>query len=228
MNGVKKSGKLNFYLFLVLRITLVLAIPLSLWERNWIFVFLSSVTFLLTFIPSFIEKRYKINIPSEIEIVVVLFIYAGIFLGDMRGFYNDFWWWDSLLHLIGGIGLGFLGFLILYYFYKTGKFQASPKVIVLFAFCFALSIGALWEIFEFLVDIFFGSNMQKAKGLEVIYGYCNTSLGVLDTMLDLILDAIGALIASLAGYFYLKNGESFLFGSLVKKFERENKKLFRN
>jgi hypothetical protein len=53
-----------------------------------------------------------------------------------------------------------------------------------------LSIGALWEIFEFLMDSLFGLNMQKS--------------GLIDTMWDLIVDALGALVISILGYLYLK------------------------
>ena len=157
-----------------------------------------------------------------------MFIYASVFLGEVKGYYTRFWWWDSVLHAFSGLGLGFVGFLILYVLYKTGKFKANPKLIVLFSFCFALALGALWEIFEFGMDSFFGLDMQRSRNLETIYGYCDTRLGVLDTMWDLILDALGALIASIAGYFYIIKGEVPIIDNLVKKFEKKNPDLFTN
>jgi hypothetical protein len=227
MKKKDRIGKINIYLTLIIRVTLILAIPIAIWEKNWLFAFLSGLTFFLTFISKIVKKRYNLKIPAELEIIIVLFIYAGIFLGGVREFYYKYWWWNYLLHLLAGVSLGFAGFLILYVLHKTERLKTSPFLIVFFSFCFALSIGALWEIFEFSIDFFFGYNMQKARGLENIYGYCDTYFGVIDTMFDLILDAIGALIASIAGYFYLKKGEVFLFDSLVKKFEKQNRRLFR-
>lgn len=125
------------------------------------------------------------------------------------------------------MALGFAGFLILYIIYRTGGFRASFKLIAIFSFCFALALGALWEIFEFGVDTFFGANMQKARGLG-LESNCNTRLGVVDTMWDLILDAIGALIASITGYYYLKNKKIPIFSSLIKRFEEKNPNLFKN
>ncbi|MFA5484800.1 MAG: hypothetical protein WC260_00910 [Candidatus Pacearchaeota archaeon] len=218
--------RINSLVLLFLRIVLIIAIPICVWEKNVLFIFLSILTFCLTFLPRIIEKRYKINIPSELGLVIVLFIYAGIFLGGVREFYYRFWWWDSLLHLISGLALGFIGFLISYTFYKTNKFKTSPKMILLFAFCFALAIGTIWEIFEFGVDQIFGFNMQKARYLCPNQGYCDSRIGVIDSMVDLILDTLGALMASIAGYFYLRKGEVFLFNKLIKRFERKNKHLF--
>jgi hypothetical protein len=218
--------KINFFITLFIRITLILTFLLSILERNFLFIFLSLITFVLTFLPKFIEKKYKINIPSQFEIIIVLFIYAGVFLGGVKNFYYKYWWWDSLLHFISGLALGFIGFLILYILYRTEKFKAKPFVIVFFAFCFAIMVGVIWEIFEFLVDSFFGYNMQKARNLSLSF-FCNTRLGVIDTMIDLILNVLGALIASISGYFYLVKKRSFLFKKLVNIFKKENKEIFR-
>ncbi|MDD3993575.1 MAG: hypothetical protein PHX15_00035 [Candidatus Nanoarchaeia archaeon] len=221
-----KIDKINFFVLIFLRIVLIIAIPISVWENNFLFVFLSLLSFCLTFLPKIIERKYNIDIPSELEIIIVLFIYAGIFLGGVRDFYYRYWWWDSLLHAISGLALGFIGFLILYTLYKTNKFKASPKTIVLFTFCFALAMGTTWEIFEFGIDQIFGYNMQKARYLCSSQGYCDSRIGVIDSMVDLILDAFGALVASFAGYFYLSKGKSFLFQRFIKRFEKENKHLF--
>ncbi|MFH1801525.1 MAG: hypothetical protein ABH804_01690 [archaeon] len=220
-------SKIYFFFNLFIRITLIIAIFFGAYEREWMIIFVSLITFMLTFLPFFVEKKYKINLPPEIEMIIILFIYAGIFLGEVRDFYYKIWWWDSMLHLSAGISLGFAGFLILYVFYKTGKFKASPAVIAFFTFCFALALGALWEIFEYYMDNFFALNMQKARNLELVYGYFDTRIGVIDTMRDLILDSIGAFIVSICGYIYLKKGEIFLFEKLVRRFERENKTIFR-
>ena len=102
--------------------------------------------------------------------------------------------------------------------------------MALFSFCFALAMGSMWEIFEFGVDVIFGANMQKARNLEEIYGVFDTRLGVIDTMRDLIVDAIGALIVSVTGYIHMthrKDADS-TFWAMQKEFVETNPDLFEN
>lgn len=220
------SESLNWYITTIVRVVVFVGFFIGIYEQNWMAIYVCFATFVLTFLPRIIEKKYKILLPGEFQIIMVLFIYAGLFLGGVSGYYERFWWWDSLLHVISGIVLGFVGFLIIYTFYKSKKLNTSPFLGLLFSFSFAMTLGAVWEIFEFGMDSVFDLDMQRARNLEDIYGYCDTRLGVIDTMVDLILDAIGAIIASLSGYFYLKNGEVFLFDKLVKRFEDKNKRFF--
>ena len=224
----KKENKLYKIITGLIILSLLIAFPISIWEQNWLNVFLVLLTFILFTLTQVIQDKSDFRFPGELQLLLITFIYAGVFLGGVRDFYYRFTWFDSLLHAISGLGLGFLGFLIPYSLYKTGKLKTGPFFIALFGFCFALSLGALWEIFEFGMDELFGFNMQKARNLEVVYGYFDTRLGVLDTMYDLILDALGAFIASVAGYLYLKKGEFFLFDCLIKKVEKKNPKLFKD
>ncbi len=207
-------------------ISLLLAVVFSIWEKNWLNLFTTVLTITLFLIVQLFQDRYRFKLPSELQITVLLFIYASIFLGGVADFYNRFSWFDSLLHTVSGLGLGFLGFLILYSLHKTGKLNASPFLISFFAFCFALSLGVLWEIFEFLMDEIVGSDMQKARNLEYVYGYFETRLGVLDTMKDLMLDALGALTASAIGYLYLKGGKFKIFKKLISSVEKDNPHYF--
>ncbi|MCK9165562.1 MAG: hypothetical protein M0P45_07035, partial [Candidatus Cloacimonas sp.] len=100
--------------------------------------------------------------------------------------------------------------------------------MALFSFCFGLMVCTLWEIFEYGVDCIFGVDMQKARNLELIYGTFDTRLGVKDTMKDLIVDTIGALVVSLIGYFHLKRkkDEDSAFWSLHRQFMKDNPELF--
>jgi len=209
----KGDEKLSYSLIFVIRFVLILAILIETYEQRWTIVFVSLLTFILTFIPHFLERKYDIDIPPEFEIVMVLFIYGSIFLGEVHEYYTRYYWWDAILHAGSALVLGFIGFLILYVLYRTGKFKASFRVLAFFAFCFALALGAFWEIFEFFMDSVFGLNMQKN--------------GIVDTMWDLIVNAIGAGIASISGYVYLKKKESFILSKLLKRFEKRNPKLFK-
>lgn len=215
----------NFTLFI--RFTLFIAIIIWFYEQNWMAVFVTFLTYILTYFYIIFEK-YKIIIPKEFQLIIIFFIYFSLFLGEVHNFYEKYFLWDTLLHLFSGLALWFVWFLILYIFYKSWKFQAPKSIIALFAFSFAMMLWAVWEIFEFLVDEFTTANMQKAKDLEFIYWYFDTRLWVRDTMFDLMIDTVWAIIASWVWYIYLKKWESFkIFDKMVSKFEESNKKLFK-
>ncbi len=212
---------------IAIRIILLLAIAAWIYEQNWMAIFVSILAFALTYFHFFFVK-YNIVIPRDFQIIIVFFIFASLFLWEVHNYYERFYWWDDVLHLFSWLALWFVGFLILYVFYKSGKFQAPPSIIAVFAFSFALALWALWEIFEFFMDEFFWLNMQRARNLEEVYWVFDTRLWVRDTMSDLILDAVGALIASVSWYIYLKKWESFpLFDKMLKQFESANKSLFK-
>ncbi|MFH1682244.1 MAG: hypothetical protein ABIA37_00455 [Candidatus Woesearchaeota archaeon] len=205
--------KIQWYISLLLRATLVVAIVLGIFNQRWTLTFSTSLILLLTYLPSMIGKKYKIYLPIEYEFVIVLFIYASLFLGEIRNYYLKFWWWDIILHTSSGIAIGFAGFLILYILYYKRKIETKPIWIALFAFCFALAIGAFWEIIEFSIDSFLGTNMQKS--------------GLVDTMWDLIVDAAGALLTSAIGYFYIRGRKTPLFHRMFVKFMKKNPHYFK-
>lgn len=207
------SEETNYFITLLVRVFLIIAGGWAINQKSWTSLFIIGLTFFITFLPKIIEKKYKIDIPMEIELLSVLFIFASLFLGEAQNFYNRLWWWDMLLHGLSGVALGFIGFLILYVLDRGGKIDTSPFLIAVFSFCFAVAIGAVWEIFEFVMDQLFGLNMQKS--------------GLVDTMWDLIVDSIGALIASFIGYLYMRKKGIFLFDRFIKKFEKDNPGLFK-
>jgi len=137
----------------------------------------------------------------EIELIVLIFIYATLFLGEALAFYHHFWWWDLILHAGSAIIFGFIGFIILYYLYAHHQIESKAYALALFSFSFAIAIGVVWEIFEFGMDSIFGLNMQKS--------------GLIDTMGDLIVDSIGALLASSIGYFYLRVKHTLVFKDII-------------
>lgn len=186
----KRLDSLNKVLRFLIAISLIIALGISIYMQSWMNTFVSSLALIFTFFPTWIEKRYGIDIPDEFETFVVLFIYASLYLGEVQGFYFKFWWWDILLHFFSAIALGFIGLSIWFILYKGKKIKTNPFLISLLAFSFAISIGAIWEIFEFTMDQLLGLNMQKS--------------GLVDTMWDLIVDTAGAFITSAIGYIYLK------------------------
>ncbi|MDD9952956.1 MAG: hypothetical protein OXR66_01310 [Candidatus Woesearchaeota archaeon] len=191
---------------LAVRISLVLAMLSAFINNKWLVLFVSGLTLFLTFLPSMIQDRYNIYFPIEVELIAMVFVYATLFLGDAHGYYTKFWWWDVVLHSASGLVFGLAGFLIMYALWESKKVTASAGIIALFSFCFSVAIGALWEITEFAIDYFFKANMQKS--------------GLVDTMWDLIVDSISALIAALLGYSYLKGGKTHVFDNALKRFTK--------
>lgn len=163
------------------------------------------LTFILTFFPSILKKRFGVYLPSRLEITITLFIFAAQFLGEMHGFYDKISWWDTMLHTTSGVILGLVGFLFVYLLNENGdkNVNLSPVFVVIVAFCFAITTGVFWEFFEYGADRLFGYNMQKFRmpGQD----------GLVDTMNDLIVDAIGALTACIGGWIYMKKKKDTLF-----------------
>lgn len=220
-----KQNKYDIINYLII-LSLLIAFPISLWEGYWYNAFLTLLAFILILFAWKGQERYEVYLPGELQLTVILFIYIGLFLGGAVNFYDTYPWLDSVMHFTSGLGLGFVGFLIPYSLYKTGKLEAPPVLLAIFGFSFALSLGSLWEMYEFGMDSFFSLDMQRAEDLEQVYGVFKTRLGLLDTMKDLLLNAGGTLIASFTGYLYLKKGEFFLFAGVVDKIEKENPRFF--
>ena len=156
-------------------------------------------------LPSIINKRFSIQIPSIVEVLYYIFLYCAIYLGEVRSFYYLIPFWDTILHAFSGAMLGALGFsLVSMLNHEVSHYvRLSPFFIALFAFSFALAFGSLWEIYEFSMDFIFKTNMQKYITYEGVVLVGNEAL--LDTMKDIIVDSISALSVSIFGYFYLIN-----------------------
>ena len=159
---------------------------------------------IVMFIPSVIEKKFSVDIPDVMEMLYFVFLFCAIYLGEVRDFYYRVPSWDLILHMFSGAMLGALGFVLVSFFNDSEKvnMQLSPIFVTLFAFCFALAAGTLWEIYEFLADGLLGTNMQKfiTADREVLVGRD----ALADTMEDLIVDALSSLAVCIVGFFTLK------------------------
>lgn len=204
--------KIQLTISYFIRLVLLLAVVEAVIFKNWTVLFVSLLVLFITFLPALIQRNYKIHLPIELEFIVVVFVYASIFLGEARGYYIKIWWWDIALHALSGIVIAFAGFLVLLILYQQYKIKANPITIAIFSFCFALSLGTIWEIIEFGADTLLGLNMQKS--------------GLVDTMWDLIVDAGGALVVSFFGYFYIRDKRFGFVGRvmnrIVKKISMKN------
>jgi len=159
-------------------------------------------------LPSILQRRLRMTIPNFIYVMYYIFLYCAIVLGEVLHFYYVIPHWDIILHFFSGAMLGALGFILVQQLNDSEKISVSlsPAFVALFAFCFALTCGAVWEIYEFAFDGLLGLNMQKfitASG-EVLTGH--TALR--DTMTDLVVDALAALLIAVLGYLRLNAEKS--------------------
>lgn len=155
-------------------------------------------------LPSIIERRFSIDIPDTMEILYFIFLFCAVFLGEVQNFYYLIPNWDTTLHAFSAAMLGALGFSLVNMLNNAErvKFDLSPLFIALFAFCFALAAGAVWEIYEYSLDGLLSLNMQKyALGDGTLL---TGHLALADTMKDIIVDAVSALITSIIGYYSIK------------------------
>lgn len=206
--------KFKTILVWIFRILLIAAIVANIITLHWLSLFISILALFTTYIPNFLSNKNILYIPSDIQIFILIFVFASLYLGELRNFYYHFWWWDTLLHTFSGIILGFIGFTLIYFLNREEDIDVilSPLFIGVFAFSFAVTFGVFWEIFEFAMDNIFALNMQKS--------------GLVDTMWDLIADCIGGGIAAYYGYNYLKKDMKSYFEEALKKVLKDNSHLF--
>ena len=194
--------------------------------------FTSALMILLSYAPAIISRRMRIVLPVGLQMAMVIFILLAQFFGEILRFYDRIWWWDIMLHGSSGFMLGIVGVLVVYSLNEAIVEKIHPATIMLFAFCFAMTAGAIWELFEFIADYLLGMNMQKsvftysekqtaAFNSEAIK-YFNENVkffsrlgesktgrvfdaGLVNTMVDFIANTVGALISVISITFYMKN-----------------------
>ncbi len=185
-------------------VTLGYAFFYSLFVRQYTNAFVVFLTIVFTLVPLILKHRYKINLPRGISLFAVFFSYASLFLGEIHHFYERLWWWDTLLHGASALVLGLMGLGIMRMMVSTNVVQATAGVMSVFAFAFALAIGTLWEIVEFSLDGIFHTQMQLNS--------------LADTMSDLIVDALGALLVVGAAYLHWKFHRANMIGRWIDEF----------
>jgi hypothetical protein len=192
---------------------LAIAAAASALDGRWSMTFVSLATLGLSLAPLVLADRVGINLPVPFVAAVTLFVIASVFMGEAFDFYERVWWWDIALHGTSAVGFGLVGFVFVFMMFEGDKFAAPPWAMCLMAFGLAMTAGACWEIFEFLMDLWLGLNMQKS--------------GLKDTMGDLIVDVIGAAFASWLGYVYLRAKDRSFWTWPIDRFVALNRRLFR-
>ncbi len=217
-----------------LRLIVLLIMTVQIITQNFENAFLCILTLVLFAIPSLIEKNTRIDIPDTLENTILFFIFAAAILGEIRSYYVTYPFWDTALHTANGFLAAAIGFSMVDILNESERFtfRLSPLFVVIVAFCFSMTIGVIWEFFEFGMDWIFGMDMQKDTVIHTIRsvsldpthsqkvitignitevtvngqdlglgGYLD--IGLIDTMKDLFVNFIGAVVFSILGYCYL-------------------------
>ncbi len=236
-----QNKKVILTIYLVLRILVVATMVAQFFNGNYENVMLCVLTLVLFMLPSFCERRLHIDLPDTLEVIVLLFIFSAEILGEIQEFYILIPGWDTVLHTLNGFLCAAIGFSIVNILNgdKHTSMHLSPFYMAVTAFCFSMTIGVLWEFFEWGMDNLAGLDMQKdtvltgfntvmldPQGRNVAYHVRNVTdtilvfadgstmsmglggyldIGLMDTMKDLLVNLIGAVVFSFFGYFYVKS-----------------------
>jgi uncharacterized membrane protein YjdF len=217
-----RAARIHRWIVLAVITIMTIDLVLLLLEQHWMSAFLVLTIMLVILAPTLLSDRLPVRIPAEFLALALVFSFAALFLGEVRDYYRRIWWWDMALHGSSGLLLGILGFLLVYVLNgnRRANLNLLPRFIALFAFMFALSVGALWEIFEFAMDRIVGTRMQKPM--------LGDPSGLTDTMWDLMVDALGAAAISILGLWYMIRGTPSFFERWIQKFIATNPHLFRS
>ena len=189
-------------------------------DSDYLLMLMQCILGLVTIhLPGILERRLRFELPGLLYGFYIVFLYCAIFLGEVRSFYYLFPRWDSILHFFSSMMTGFFGLMVVTILNRDRhvSMNLSPLFVCLFAFCFSVTIGSLWEIYEFLGDGLFGLNMQKfmtAQG-ELLVGHD----ALRDTMKDIIVDVLGALLASVIGMISIRRGTRWYIPTLTRSEE---------
>ena len=225
-----KEHRKSFLVYLTLRALVIVVMILQIFNRNFENVFLCLLTLILFIVPSFLQVELKIELPTALEIIILLFIFSAEILGEIQSFYILFPMWDTILHTLNGFLAAAIGFSLVDLLNNDDRlqFRLSPVFMTLVAFCFSMTIGVVWEFFEFGMDTFMGTDMQKDTIVQsittVMLDPTNSNIpitidgihsvavngkelgfngyldiGLIDTMEDLLVNFIGAGTFSILG-----------------------------
>lgn len=243
-----RDHKRVFIVYLVLRIVVVAVMIAQWFNGNYENVFLCILTLILFVLPSFVERNFHIELPDTLEVIILLFIFSAEILGEIQAYYISFPFWDTMLHTTNGFLAAAIGLSMVDILNRNDRFsfKLSPAFMAMVAFCFSMTIGVMWEFFEFFMDFFFLTDMQKDTVINALYTVSldpsNTNrvvaienirtvfingrelglggyldIGLFDTMKDLFVNFIGAAVFAVIGFYYVKERDTKI-GKLAKKF----------
>ena len=165
----KETKKSSLLVYLILRTLVILCMILQILNGEWENAALCLLSLILFVIPFFIQKKFKITLPNALESIIFIFIFSAEILGEINNFYGIIPYWDTMLHTLNGFLAAGVGFSLIDLLNKNSKnVRLSPLYLAIVSFCFSMTIGVLWEFFEFSMDYYFKLDMQKDRIVETI------------------------------------------------------------
>lgn len=215
------ATQVHRWVLIVLQLIMAVELVFVIHEKQWVNAFLVMGIMAITLSPAAIGRRFRVDVPSEFQVLAVIFVFSALFLGEVQSYYLRIWWWDIALHTSSGLLTGLLGFLLVYVLNESDHvdIHMRPRFVAIFAFMFAVAVGTIWEIFEYSMDALAGTDMQKSM-------FSDPS-GLTDTMWDMIVNALGALVISGLGWWYMRQSERSFIEAWIRKFIERNPRLFR-
>ena len=251
MHKELREHRSSFLVFMTLRFLVVVVMVLQALNGNYENVFLCAFTLILMLMPSLVQLEFRVELPKTLEIIILLFIFSAEILGEIGEFYLKVPNWDTIMHTLNGFLAAAVGFSMIDLLNRSKKysFNLSPLFLALVAFCFSMTIGVLWEFFEFAMDQFFGMDMQKDTVLSAITSVMLNpdgrnipvtidqirevmingqplgvggylDIGLIDTMEDLFVNFIGAAVFSVIGFFYVRSRGKGVAGRFIPRRKR--------
>lgn len=242
LNESYKKSRGTFILLTILRVMVIITMIRCIITGNYENALICVLSLILFLIPAILQDAMKITIPPFFQGVIFVFIFAAEILGEIDHYYVEIPGWDTVLHTINGFLFAAVGFSLFYLLNRASKnVYLSPFYLAVVAFCFSMTVGVVWEFFEFTMDQLFYLDMQKdfivttfgsvsldpeqaQKVIRVadiirteIYtasgqtftienGYLD--IGIIDSMKDLLVNCLGAVIFCVIGYFSVKLSKS--------------------
>ena len=243
------TNKSTLLVYFVLRLLVILTSVRAFFRGDFESLALCVLTLALFILPSIVERRLKVELPSTMEIIILCFIFAAEILGEIHSFYILVPHWDTVLHTLNGFNCAAIGFALVDLLNRSEQFsfKLSPLFLAIVAFCFSMTVSVMWEFLEYSFDQLFTIDMQKdavvdrfasvtldatqqnnavtvsdIKDVIVIHGDGSQralgvggylDIGIHDTMKDLFVNLIGAVVFSIIGYFYVKQRGKGRFAS---------------
>lgn len=236
----KKEEPAAFWTYVVLRFIVILILIHCILRGDIESAFVCVLVLVIYLLPQFVENRLNIDIPTTLEVVIFVFVFAAEILGELQSYFIKYSNWDTILHTSSGFLCAAVGFSLVDLLNRSDnvKVQLSPGYLAITAFCFSMTIGILWEFIEFSADRLFLLDMQKdtivnqissvsldptnsnisitVKGIKDVILVTDSGeqalglggfldIGLYDTMEDLFVNFVGAVVFSVVAFFECKS-----------------------
>lgn len=189
-------------------------------QSDYLLILVMAIPALIAlFIPLFLKKVFKIEIPLPIVIIFEIFLFSAVVLGEYYSFYYRYNNWDSMLHFTSAILLTYLSFSVVNQIVGEERVKKHPWMLIILSFAIAETLGIMWELTEFTMDGLWGLNSQKfmdGNGVNLV-----GRQALMDTMGDIIINSTGIIVALISGYYSLRHSQEFYNSLLIRNIKGE-------